>query len=471
MSQSSDSSDRLAELGYEQGLSRRLKTWEVVALAMADVSPTMAVLLLTAGVFFVGGTFAVGANLLVAVAVLMIALCLGELASIYPLAGGMYSLARFILPGPMVWITMFNFILQGIIIPASTVLGIGLFLKDLWPDLAISNEVIALIALAAVTGLTLIRIEIGAYVTAAVVVVEVVVLGIISLAAIAHPVQSLGDVVFNPVKLADGALVTVTLGVMLATIAPAFNVINGYDAALGFSEELIGGERRIGRAVLLSAVLASVLILIPLIAAVVAAPDLTAFLSAPIPIVYSVNASLGSGAKAIVDIGVSIALFNATLSLFLYFSRALYATGRDQMWPAPISSKLMELNRFKSPGWAVVVLAVPAAALVFLSALNWLIIFAGTIIAATYFCIAIAALVSRVGKPDLERPFRMPAWPIPPLIVIGFIGVALVTQETQYLVGEAVLIVLALAFWAGSRVWSPTSRGVAGATGPVDHSG
>ena len=119
----------------------------------------------------------------------------------------------------------------------------------------------------------------------------------------------------------------------------------------------------------------------------------------------------------------------------------------------------------------MVALAIPAAALVFLSALNWLIIFAGTIIAATYFCIGIAALVSRVQKPDLARPFRMPAWPIPPLIVIGFIGVALITQETQYLVGELVLIVAALACWAGSRVWSPTSRGVAGATGPVDHSG
>ena len=38
-------------------------------------------------------------------------------------------------------------------------------------------------------------------------------------------------------------------------------------------------------------------------------------------------------------------------------------------------------------------LAVPAGVLVFTSALNFLIIFAGTVIAAVYFCIGLAALL------------------------------------------------------------------------------
>jgi amino acid transporter len=92
------SSDRLRALGYEQGLRRNLSVIHVVGLAMADVSPTMAVLLLTAGCFVIGGTFAIGANILLAVVVMLIALCLGELASMYPLAGGMYSLVDKILP-------------------------------------------------------------------------------------------------------------------------------------------------------------------------------------------------------------------------------------------------------------------------------------------------------------------------------------------------------------------------------------
>ena len=57
--------------------------------------------------------------------------------------------------------------------------------------------------------------------------------------------------------------------------------------------------------------------------------------------------------------------------------------------------------------------------------------------------------------PDEPRPFKLPLWPLPPLVVIGFTGIALATQETQYLVAEVILIVLALAAWAGSKKWSP----------------
>ena len=109
-------SKRLKDLGYEQGLRRNLSVTHVVGLAMADVSPTMGVVLLTAGVFAIGGTFAIGANLILAVVVMLIALCLGELASMYPLAGGMYSLVNKVLPGPISWITTLNYLLQGMLV-------------------------------------------------------------------------------------------------------------------------------------------------------------------------------------------------------------------------------------------------------------------------------------------------------------------------------------------------------------------
>jgi len=113
------------------------------------------------------------------------------------------------------------------------------------------------------------------------VIVEVMVLGIVTVAAFSHPQQSIADVIFHPVVLSGGALMPVGLAAGVATLAPAFYVINGYDAALGFAEELRGQERAIGKAVLISAFLASVFIIVPLIAAVVAAPDLTAFLNDP----------------------------------------------------------------------------------------------------------------------------------------------------------------------------------------------
>jgi amino acid transporter len=408
------STSRLEQLGYAQQLERRLNIPEVVGLAMADVSPTMAVLFLSAGVFFVGGTFSIGAGLILSVVVVLIALCLGELAGMFPIAGGMYSLVRRVLPGPLSWITMFNYLIQGVVIPASIALGMVGFLRDLFPGLGLPDTVIAIMLLAAATGLALTKVEVGAWATAAMVVVECVVLGIITVAALLHPHQQLSEVTFHPTVLNNGELV----------------------------------------AVIISAVLACALIMVPLIAAVVAAPDLKEFFSAPAPVIYSVEASLGDKARIIIDIGVTIALFNAMLSLLMYFGRGVYTTGRDGVWPARVNRVIGSINKFRAPGAGVMVLAIPAGVLIFTSALNFLIIFAGTVIAAVYFCIGVAALWSRRSMPDEPRSYRMPLWPLPPLVVIGFTGIALATQERQYLVAEVVLICLALAAWAGSKKWS-----------------
>jgi amino acid transporter len=446
---------RLEELGYKQELRRRLHVWHVVGLSMADVSPTMAVLFLTAGVFVIGGTFALGANLILAVVVMLIALCLAELATMYPIAGGMYSLVRNVLPGPITWVTMFNYLLQGIVIPASIALGVAAFLQDLIPALdAISTPLLALIALVVATAIALTRVEVGAWVTIIMVVVELVVLGIVTIAAFANPNQSLTEVIFHPVVLQDGTLTAVTFVIILATLAPAFNVINGYDATLGFSEELIGGERAIAKAVVIAAFLASLFILVPLIAAVVAAPDLKNFFNAPAPVVYSVEQTMGRGAGMIVDFGASIALFNAMLSLLMYFGRGMYTTGRDGIWPAPVNRSLARLNRFRVPHIGILALAIPAAVLIFVTALDFLIIFAGTMIAAVYLCIGLAAFWSRISQKDVPRPYRMPLWPLPPLVVVGFTGIALATQGKQYLIAELVLAGIALALWALSKTWS-----------------
>src|SRR4051812_50035695 len=98
-----DGKSRLEQLGYHQGLRRRLHVWHVVGLSLADVSPTMAVVFLTAGVFVIGGTFAAGANLLLAGCVILICLCLAELGSVYPNPRGMYPLGPNRPPAPGGW--------------------------------------------------------------------------------------------------------------------------------------------------------------------------------------------------------------------------------------------------------------------------------------------------------------------------------------------------------------------------------
>ena len=127
-----------------------------------------------------------------------------------------------------------------------------------------------------------------------------------------------------------------------------------------------------------------------------------------------------------------------------------------------MSRLLAGLNRYRVPAAGVLALALPAAVLVFLSALDFLIIFAGTVIAAVYFCIGIAAFVSRITQPEVRRPYRMPLWPLPPLVVIAFTGLALVKQEGKYLVAEAILVGVGVLLWALSRLWGGDTAGPGG---------
>ncbi|WP_206830304.1 APC family permease [Alicyclobacillus fructus] len=453
---------RLQHLGYAQELSRKLHLRDVVGLAIANVSPTMAVLLLTSGVFSIGGTFAIGADVILGVVVILISMCLAELGSMFPVAGGMYSLVRFVLPGPMAFITLFNYLIQGVILPASIALGIGQFVKDLWPHLPLSEAVIALISVAVAVSIGVVRVELGAYVTMAMVFVELLVLSTVTVAAWIHPHQSLVAVTFHPVYLAGGELRPVTLAMMAASLAPAFNIINGYDATLGFAEELVGGPKKLARAVITAATTAAIAIVVPLTSAVVTAPDLKAFFSAASPVIYAVESSLGPGFRMVLDVGVCIALFNSMLVYFMYFGRVFYTTGRDGLWWPFANRRIGRVNRFKAPGLCVLLLGLPTAVLLFMSQLNWLIIFSGTVTTVVYFFIGLAALWSRIRFRGEARPYRMPAWPVAPLVVTLFTGFAIVTQEAQYLLGEAALAAASLACYALSR-WVWRSRQPSGA--------
>jgi len=92
---------------------------------MADVLPHHGgAISFSAGVFVVGGTFSIGAGLILSVVVVFISLCLGELAGMFPIAGGMYSLVRTCFcrvrcRGSRCSTTSF----RGVVIPASIALG------------------------------------------------------------------------------------------------------------------------------------------------------------------------------------------------------------------------------------------------------------------------------------------------------------------------------------------------------------
>ena len=52
----------------------------------------------------------------------------------------------------------------------------------------------------------------------------------------------------------------------------------------------------------------------------------------------------------------------------------------------------------------------------------------------------------------------MPLWPLPPIVVVVFTGVALVLQGREYLIAELVLALIAVALWGISKTWAGSQK-------------
>lgn len=106
----------------------------------------------------------------------------------------------------------------------------------------------------------------------------------------------------------------------------------------------------------------------------------------------------------------------------------------------PISNALSWVHpRFKMPWVATLLVGILGAALCVQSSLITVVTFTSVLIIVLYALIAISAIVSRFTQKQLERPFKMPLWPVSPIIALVGVGVALSQQK-----GSDLIIVAAI---------------------------
>jgi amino acid transporter len=151
-----------------------------------------------------------------------------------------------------------------------------------------------------VTGLGLLRIDTNALMTGIFLALEMVVMVVIVAAGYLNPTQPL-SVFLEPTGLVDGDLVAFGAGAEIAAVAIAMQSVNGYDAAIAFAEETKGSTKNVGKAVLLSCVIAVFLELSAFLAAALGAPDLKNFLASDTPLTYVVDEHFGSATCEPVD--------------------------------------------------------------------------------------------------------------------------------------------------------------------------
>jgi amino acid transporter len=314
------------------------------------------------------------------------------------------------------------------IAPSAFALAAGQYLAAVWP--AISPRTAALVLLAAATALAVAGIRFNAAVTATLLALELTVILVVSALGFAHAHWSLTGTLLNPVVYAaDGGAAPATLRTLLAGIALGMGAYAGYGGAVIFSEETRGPRRGIARAVLGALGVAVLAELLAITAALVGAPSQAQLLTVPAPMSYLLRSLGGDRLVTVVTLALVATIFNILLAGLLEFARILYSSGRDRAWPAPVSRAVGQVHpRTKAPVVATLAIGVAALVLTAISDYAAAVTFASLTVVVTFALIAVSALASRLRQPGLARPYRMPLWPLPPVVALAGVAVTVLLQ-------------------------------------------
>ena len=175
----------------------------------------------------------------------------------------------------------------------------------------------------------------------------------------------------------------------------------------------------------------------------------------------AIAAVLGPWAGQAIAFAIIVSMFSAAHATVLTASRVYYSMARDGVF----FTKLAEVHpKFGTPAFAIVTSCACSAALALIGKFEQLlayVVFVGWIF---YALGAASVIILRHTRPNAERAFRVPGYPVTPILfvlaAIAIVGNAIVTQPVQSAIGLGVVFLGAPAYLAWRR------RGTVVATTP-----
>ncbi len=392
---------RLAELGYRQELSRRLRFLDNAAMGFAAISPVVGLY----GVVFVG-TLVAGPAWIWVLPIALAGQCLllavySELASEFPIAGGAYQWSRRLLGGAYGWFSGWVAICA-YAVANTTIAYLGApWLLTLAGVTATPNRIVAagmaLVLACAAAGAfgvgllgRVIRLGIGAEILASLGV------GVALLLAFRTQEWSLLGETLGAEALSGGSVGAS----LLAALAIGGWVFIGFDACVGVSEETRNAARHVPRTIWIALLSVAALVILNAVATTLAHPDPAAVVAGRDgdPVQTAVVASFGSWSDKPFAAVVLAAFLACGIAAQSLTARAMYSVARDGVLPG--SRFLRRVDRRSSPLGAIVVTSVVACLGLLLglnsAAVGSLITFGTAAIYVAFLLVALAALIARM---------------------------------------------------------------------------
>ncbi|GGK45511.1 APC family permease [Nocardia camponoti] len=432
-------------------LTRSIGVFGGTMLTLSCLTPASSLFVIVPGLLETQGTGAALTLLIAALLCIGVAFCYSELGTLVPSAGGEYASTAKLLGRKPAWLVFAITLVSVLSIPAIMAVGTAQYLAPLFDaDPKIVGAGVMLLSLA----MGLVHLRTNAWVTGAFLVLEVIAAGIVAVLGFAHTERGLSTLI-HPEVFADNAASPMTIGVLISGLAVALFALQGFATAVYLVEEMHQPRRTVVRTVLWTLALGAVVVIVPTIAITLGAPDLAALAGGDLPAM--VTAWSSSGLSTFVSLCIALAIVNACVVMVIQNSRVVYASARDQAWPAPVNRALTKVNRLGAPWIATLVVGVPGAALCFVE-LTVLGEVTSVVIVGMYMAMAIGALVSRRGGHQESTAWRMPLWPTVPILTLIALIYILTQQAPLPLAITAGVIAAAFLYWGLYLRKHPTDR-------------
>jgi len=256
-----------------------------------------------------------------------------------------------------------------------------------------------------------------------------------------------GEPVATPVS--PGMATALTISGIVIALRAIFGTYQGWNSAAYFCEEVKDPGKAIARATFSGiAVVTGIYVLVNLALLHVLSPAEMA--GSNLVAADAAARVFGAAANPIVT-GISlIALVTIINAMVMVFPRVLYAMAREfEIGP------LTRVAGNGSPITALIVTVIVGGGLATIGVYETLLAFSTSILALMGVAVNAAVIVLRRREPDLERPYRMPLYPLPAIIALIInlaLFVAFVREDpVTSLEAFAALAVLTVAGWLLTR--------------------
>jgi amino acid transporter len=435
--------------GAAPSLKRSIGTFQ---LTMFGVGATVGT-----GIFFVlsvavpeAGPAVALSFLIAGLAAGLAAVCYAELASAVPVSGSTYSYAYTTLGELMAMVVAACLLLEYGVSTAAVSVGWSQYVNKLAENLLghrlpqalsaapwdVNPGVINLpaVILVMLCALLLIR---GASESATVNSIMVVIkLGVLAMFA------AIAFTAFDTDRFADFAPFGMA-GISVAAGTIFFSYI-GLDAVSTAGDEVKNPQKTMPRAIIASLLVVTAVYLLVTIAALGTQPwqDFGGQEAGLSVILDKVTGANYWG--TVLAAGAVVSIFSVTLVVMYGQTRILFAMGRDGLLP----STFAKVNpRSMTPVHNTVIVAVVVAVLAGFVPLDYLadMVSIGTLVA--FIVVAVAVILLRVREPDLPRGFRVPGYPVTPVLAILACGYILFSLHWYTWLAFAVWVSVALVFY------------------------